>query len=200
MKKHIQPLEPDCFYHIFNRAHSHQKAFLEEENYLYFLKKYKQYISPYADTYAYCLLPNHFHFLIRTKPLEKLELHTESQDIAMLYGRPFNSLFKSYSQSINERYDRNGSLFERPFKRVPIRSDSYLTRVIAYIHLNPLKHHIQKDFEYYKYSSYSSILSSAKTSLKRREVLEWFGGIASFVNFHKTFNSTDAIKELTLES
>ena len=69
-----QPLlKPDETYHIFNRANGNEKIFLSSENYRFFLEKFKLHIQPIADTYCYCLLPNHFHFLIRIKSEEELQ-------------------------------------------------------------------------------------------------------------------------------
>jgi hypothetical protein len=60
-------LIPETTYHIYNRANGNGKLFLSPENYRYFLEKYILYISPIADTFCYCLMPNHFHFLIRIR-------------------------------------------------------------------------------------------------------------------------------------
>lgn len=67
MKKNIELLEPDRIYHIYNRGINGENIFQEERNYRYFLEKYAKYIEPIADTFAYCLLKNHFHIAIRTK-------------------------------------------------------------------------------------------------------------------------------------
>jgi len=67
MKKNIELLEPMRVYHIYNRGINGENIFKEERNYKYFLQKYAQYIEPIADTFAYCLLKNHFHLAIRTK-------------------------------------------------------------------------------------------------------------------------------------
>ena len=67
MKKNIELLEPSCVYHIYNRGINGENIFKEERNYRYFLEKYAKYIEPIADTFAYCLLKNHFHIAIRTK-------------------------------------------------------------------------------------------------------------------------------------
>ncbi|HRP60464.1 MAG TPA: transposase, partial [Vicingus sp.] len=64
MKIKADLLETKCYYHIYNRANGSEKIFLNEENYLFFLQKYIEYIHPIAETYCYCLMPNHFHFLI----------------------------------------------------------------------------------------------------------------------------------------
>jgi putative transposase len=67
MKKNIELLEPDRIHHIYNRGINGENIFKEERNYRYFLEKYAKYIEPIADTFAYCLLKNHFHIAIRTK-------------------------------------------------------------------------------------------------------------------------------------
>jgi REP element-mobilizing transposase RayT len=67
-------LEPGCFYHIYNHANGSDNLFREEENYYYFLRKWKKYIHPIADTVAYCLMPNHFHWLVKVKDRELLVL------------------------------------------------------------------------------------------------------------------------------
>ena len=68
------PLELGKYYHIYNRGNNGESIFLEDRNYTYFLQLYIKYIEPIALTYAYCLLRNHFHFLIRTKTVAEQEL------------------------------------------------------------------------------------------------------------------------------
>ena len=60
-------LEPNAYYHIYNRGINSGQIFISEENYLFFLSKFDKYLSPVCDVLAYCLMPNHFHFLIRVK-------------------------------------------------------------------------------------------------------------------------------------
>ena len=62
-----EPFEPGSFYHVYNHGNADDHIFRSDENYLYFLRKYAQYIDPIAHTYAYCLMPNHFHFAVRIK-------------------------------------------------------------------------------------------------------------------------------------
>jgi REP element-mobilizing transposase RayT len=62
-----EPLIPGCYYHIYNRGNNGENIFREERNYRYFLQLYVKYIVPIAVTYAYCLLANHFHLLVRIK-------------------------------------------------------------------------------------------------------------------------------------
>ena len=74
MKPTQIPLHEGKFYHIYNRGNNRETLFYTEANYKYFLKKYDKYLSEYIDTYAYCLLPNHFHLLISVKELKDIPL------------------------------------------------------------------------------------------------------------------------------
>ena len=75
----MQPLIPDHTYHIFNHANGFENVFREDENFRYFLEKYRLYITPIAETYAYCLMPNHFHLVIRIRKREVIEKQIQSK-------------------------------------------------------------------------------------------------------------------------
>ena len=176
----------DSFYHVYNRAPKNEFLFYKDENYLYFLKLYKDKVADEVNTLAYCLLQNHFHFLIETP---------ESADSAKI-SKCFSRLFQSYSQAINRQQNRYGSLFCKPFKRKRIDSSEYLNRTIAYIHQNPQLHELVDDFREYRWSSYKSHLSDKETLLERSKVLSWFGGMNDYVDFH---DSIIAFKGLDFE-
>ena len=198
MKDYTQPLMPDSIYHIYNHAVSNDNLFQSDENYRFFLKKYHQYISPIADTFAYCLMPNHFHFALRIKSerelIDLLDL-TGFKNLSGLKGglnelnafiaKQFSNLFNSYSKSYNKYYQREGSLFRRPFRRSLIDSDSYFCEVIHYIHYNPVHHGFTKDLRDWKYSSFESFVSDKSTLLKRDEVIDWFQDKDNFYAYHK---------------
>ncbi len=67
------PLQPDTYYHVYNRGTNRENIFFEERNYAHFLKLYAHHIEPVAETFAYCLLRNHFHLLIRVKNEEEID-------------------------------------------------------------------------------------------------------------------------------
>ncbi len=69
----MEPLQPDRSYHIFNHANGFENIFRIEANFVYFLEKYRLFISPIAETYAYCLMPNHFHLVVRIRKRETIE-------------------------------------------------------------------------------------------------------------------------------
>ena len=104
MKATQIPLQEGKYYHIYNRGNNRETLFYTEANYKYFLKKYDKYLSEYIDTYAYCLLPNHFHLLISVKELKDIPLETGNkkvQTLEQIISFQFRKFFTSYAMSIN---------------------------------------------------------------------------------------------------
>jgi REP element-mobilizing transposase RayT len=118
------------------------------ENYDYFLRLCKKYILPIADLYAYCLLPNHFHLLLRIK--EKKESNRAGE---MMVSGKFGTFLGTYVKAINNSYKRTGSLFEGRYQRVEMSSENQLIRTLVYIHQNPQKHGYVKRFQSWQFSS-----------------------------------------------
>ena len=81
-KKVITPLVGGKYYHIFNRGINRNSVFFETRNYNYFLQLWKKYLNNYVDVLAYCLLPNHFHFLIKLQ--EEIEIETKEDDYQVI--------------------------------------------------------------------------------------------------------------------
>jgi len=166
------PLQCGKYYHVFNRGNNREDIFAEERNYAYFLRLYARHIEPIADTFAYCLMRNHFHLLVRIKDLIGL------LDLSGLRhpSQHFSNLFNAYTKAFNRTYHRTGALFQRPFGRVEVTSEAYLAGLVVYIHRNPQKHGFVADFREWPYSSYHTLLLTQPTRLKREQVLDWFGG------------------------
>lgn len=179
----IQPLENGLYYHIYNRGINSCTIFNNKGNYIYFLKLYEKYISPIADTFAWVLMPNHFHFLVRIK------IPPDQSDFENLTGQKpphqyFSNLFNAYSKAFNKQNKRHGSLFERPFKRKLINSDDYLKRVLIYIHNNPVHHNFTEQASEYIWSSYQSHISCKSSFIKQNIVTEWFEDLPNFISLH----------------
>jgi putative transposase len=168
------PLQPTCYYHIFNRGNDRESIFREGRNYVYFLELYNRYIDKIADTFAFCLLPNHFHFLTRIKTNDEINP-----------SRSFSNLFNAYTKTINKGYNHTGSLFQKCFGRRLVESDEDLLNLVAYIHLNPQKHGLVHDFQKWRWSSYYDILTSYPTRPQYSFVIELFGGVDQFREYHK---------------
>jgi len=162
----------DRYYHIYNRGNNKDLIFFDEDNYIFFLDRFKKYVAPSCDVFCYCLMPNHFHFFIRVVNENVFE-------------NGIKNFFISYSKAINKRYDRVGSLFQGRYKASEITSDNYYTRIVSYIHQNPVAVGLVGKLEDYRYSSYSAYLSNKNTLLSKGEVLEWFGGVEHFIECHQ---------------
>jgi REP element-mobilizing transposase RayT len=176
---HQENFEYGCFYHVFSKGNNSENIFNEEKNFELFFNLMKKYLLPVADIYAYCLMKNHFHLLVRIK--DKEEILNEKWKEKPYLG--FSHLLNSYAQTINKAYGRTGSLFSERLKRIKITEKDYLIQLIVYIHLNPIKHRFSDTLEY-AYSSYNAINSNKPTLLKRKEVLEYFGDIENFISWH----------------
>lgn len=182
-------LEPGFYYHVFNRAVGNDKLFYSDENYRYFLKKYEEYLSQILDTYVYCLMPNHFHFLIRVKEENEIRqvLTNADKALSLHISRQFSNFFNGYSQAINKQLGRRGSLFSRAFKRKRIGTLDYLRNSVLYIHRNPVNHGFADSPDQRKYSSYSEIVSKKESMLKRKEVIAWFEDLGNLTAMHVDF-------------
>ena len=143
MKDYRCKLEEGKFYHIYNRGCNREVLFYNIANYEFFLRRYDNYLSAYLDTYAFCLLPNHFHLLIRVKEEKEIINHLQDgkEKLSFKVSEQFHKLFTSYSKAINKQEDRiSPCLFEHPFKRLEISNQKYLVSMHLYIHTNPQLH------------------------------------------------------------
>ena len=184
------PLVPGKYYHIYNRGNNGANIFMEERNYAYFINLYVKYIVPVADTFAYCLLRNHFHVGVRIKE----DLHGPKYP-----AQQFSNLFNAYSKAMNRAYGRTGSLFENRFRRKEITTDCYFQQVIHYIHWNPQKHGFVTDYREYPYSSYQLFLMDKPAFIECADVLDWFGGRDGFIHQHLELTDENDSQEWLLE-
>ena len=113
----LTPLEEDNVYHIYNHAVGNDVLFKTEGNYMHFLTRIEKYLIDNIDIYAYCLLPNHFHLLVRINPTRVY--NPRRVPISRLFAHAFNS----YAQAFNKENLRKGSLFNNRFKRKHVRNE-----------------------------------------------------------------------------
>ena len=181
-----EPLQFETTYHIYNRDNNREILFRQPENYRYFLQLYLKHFHPYVRTYAYCLLPNHFHFCVSIRSeteiktlrvLKTLRVSTPSQ--------AFGNLCNAYTKAINKRFERTGSLFENPFGRKRVENAAYFKNLIIYIHQNPQTHGIVDDFKEWPFSSYQAFLSEKDTRMDKTAVFNHFNCPESFHTHHR---------------
>ena len=195
------PIEAEKFYHIWNRGNNRENLYYTHANYDYFLRMYAEFLDPVAETYAFCLLPNHFHLLIRTRsfavvsPADETDEKKRSNPVSIAFQR----FFTAYSQAINIQQHRTGSLFQKPFKRLEVKSVSQLANLVIYIHTNPQKHGITDDFRQYPWSSYDRMIRNRPSKLKKDEVLQWFRNKENYLDFHSREIDLNKLKEIMIE-
>jgi len=147
--------ETGRYYHIYNRGNNRQAIFFNRENYIYFLKLINKYLTATnsADLIAYCLMPNHYHFLVYLK--------------AENFSKSMQKLSLSYVKAINKSYQRVGTLFQGRFQAILVDRDEYLFQLTRYIHLNPVKAKLVKKAEDWEFSSYREYVDLRPGSLPK---------------------------------
>ncbi|WP_419868866.1 transposase [Chryseobacterium sp. CT-SW4] len=181
--KNLESFDYGGVYHVYSHANAQDLIFKETSNYQYFLEKLSRYIIPVADIYAYSLLPNHFHLLLRFKDRQIEE--NEKENIHKNLMKPFSNMLNGYAKAYNKRYNRKGALFLDFIKRKKVEDEKYLLKLVHYIHHNPVNHGFVRELNDWNYSSYRSYLDLYKKSqIKREDIMEYFDSIQDFIAFH----------------
>ncbi|MFT3753494.1 MAG: hypothetical protein QM800_11690 [Paludibacter sp.] len=197
----MEKLQPNNTYHIFNHANGFENIFEEAENYRFFLEKYERYIKPIAETYAYCLLPNHFHLVVRIKRREVLErlfqsanfskvqnfgkVEVTDNELERFVSKQFSNLFSCYTQSFNKVNTRRGSLFLKNFKRELINNRIYFDSAVIYTHRNPVHHGFCTRYEDWSYTSYCEIKENNSQFVEIGKLLKMYKGLDGFIASHE---------------
>ena len=200
----MEKLRPNCSYHIFNHANGFENIFTVDDNYRFYLDKYQQYILPIAETYAYCLLPNHFHLVVRIRRREVLEevfrnfkstnfskfpnlekVEVTDNMIEYYISKQFANLFSCYTQSFNKVNKRRGSLFLKNFRREPIENKAYFLNAVIYTHRNPVHHAFCDRYTDWSYTSFCEIKERNSQMIEVEKLLRMFGGQESFIDLHE---------------
>lgn len=182
------------YYHIYNRGNIKADIFIDDEDYKFFLLRLKQNLFPLdekdrknriqilpADSFtliSYCLMPNHFHFLIR-------------QNSELAPSKLILKVCTSYSKYFNKKYERVGHLFQDRFRQILIDDNKYLTWLAAYIHLNPKTAGLSETPSQYQWSSYSEYLGLAGTNICDKTLIG-----NQFKNIDEFFEFTESAYEI----
>jgi putative transposase len=157
-------------YHIFNRSINREKIFTREENYRYFIGKLLELDSEW-ELIGYCLMPTHFHFLVR--------IGTDNQDSLR---RAIGDMLSGYTKGVNKERGRTGSLFQQHTKAKVIKDQTYLKMVLHYIHQNPLRAGISKSLSDWPHTSYRDYCGIRGDGIVSADlVYRYFGSIEEFV-------------------
>ncbi len=200
-------LNPNYVYHIYNRGNQKQPIFFKEENYLFFLRKARKELTPYCDILAYCLMPNHFHFLVyvkeapchpMTSKAEGLKLKPTTQGFEQGHRmttfsskevNPLSNgiavLLRSYTRAVQIQEIFTGSLFQQKTKAKEISDWSYLLTCATYIHQNPFKAKLVTQMEDWVFSSFKDYCGLRGGTLCNKELLLQLSGIRPDEDFRQ---------------
>lgn len=174
MPKREVPFLKDHFYHIYNRGINRGLIFFSDRNYYYFVDRLKKFVYPYASIIAYCLMPNHYHLLIKVKDEKLIE-------------KSLHPFFVSYAKSINIEQNRVGPLFQCRYQASIIEDDDYLLECCKYIHMNPVKAGLVSSPELWKFSSYSNYLHAENNSfIDISSIMTIFESVKDFQDYSES--------------
>jgi REP element-mobilizing transposase RayT len=208
MPRRDSPFLPGQYYHFYNRGNNRQAIFFERDNYLYFLRRLKRYLSGYAEILAYCLMPTHYHILARVRSqqpqtsevLKTSEVYSASKSVSLAMQK----LGISYTKAINKRFDRVGALFQGQFKGKPIENYNHLLNLCVYIHANPVKDglvFLPEDWEFSNYLEWMNL--RAGTLVNREFISENFGAPEDYktlvMEYIKSRNLPDDVRKYLQE-
>jgi len=155
--------EPNELYHVYNQGNNRQKIFLVDEDYNTFLSYVKTLILPFAEIICYCLMPNHFHFLLSVNECCR-NMIKQGGVLMNPLSNGFRKLLSGYCRIFNKRYQRSGSLFRQKTKAKCLTDESqisnstytsedYCYNCFRYIHQNPVVAGLVKSVSDWKWSS-----------------------------------------------
>lgn len=164
-------------FHVYNRGNQQQPIFFQRENYLYFLQKVRYHLSPICDILAYCLMPNHFHFLIKVDSRTVASIANPNPLIKnTIFSKELGKMLSSYTRAIQKQEGFTGSLFQQKTKAKQVSGalidgGDYVVPCFIYILNNPVKAGLALRPEHWEYSNYRDLLGLRTGDLCDRELI-----------------------------
>ena len=178
---------PNNTYHIFNQGNNRERLFHKDDHYQDFMELFQSYVAPHCHVLCWCLMPNHFHFLIHTDTRVK-EKKKQGGLLLDPVTNGFRKLLSAYSHRYNLENSRTGALFrpktksksitdEVPVKESGLSNIEYFTQCFHYIHNNPVAANLATDPGDWKWSSYRFYNGKRKNSFCNKDLAYKFLGI-----------------------
>lgn len=175
---------PGNIYHIYNQGNNRQPIFIHPGDYLIFLTLYKRLIATVADTIAWCLMPNHFHFMIHTDQRCNAIIKQGGNNLDPVTNG-FRKILSGYARIFNNQNQRTGSVFRQKTKSkclsdIPVKPESdlnirdYFVNCFHYIHQNPLSAGLVNKMEDWHYSSFLDYAMLRNGTLCKKELASVF--------------------------
>jgi len=154
------------YYHVYNRGCNREPIFISEDNYQHLARLINRFLPASVGVIAYCLMPNHYHFLLRSG---------KGGDIGRFIQRTYNA----YTQSFNLEHGRSGTLFEGRAKRILVADERYAFQLSRYIHLNPVQAGLVAKPEGWPYSNYRDWVGLRQGNLVDQDFIKRYCGDGS---------------------
>jgi len=172
MAKRNIPFLPDHYYHIYNRGAHKADIFRSDADYIMLLNLIQEKRVEFnISVIAYCLMDNHYHFLLRQNGDAKLNDFMQA-------------VFNIYPKRFNYKYGLSGTLFQGPFQAIMVDNEKYLLHLCRYIHRNPVEADMVRNSEQWHYSNYLEFVGKRNgTLVDRKFVRENFGSSDEYREF-----------------
>lgn len=179
-----EPLHTGEAYHVYNRGANRGAIFFGEDNYLFFLQRLREKVASSATVLAYCLMPNHYHLLLRIT--------------SDLFSKDMQAFGTSYSKAINAQEDRSGSLFQGRFQTRHVPTSEDCLNLSRYIHRNPVA--LVRSLRDWTFSSYPDYLGLRDGTLPdKAAILGEFGGVEAYERFVENSQDNALLDGLTFD-
>ena len=160
----------DCTYHVYNR--SNEILFYNRDNYLFFLRKIRDHLLPYADVLSYCLMPNHFHLILTVNAEGVKYSEKKKREDMQLLSQSLGTVLSSYTQALNRQIGRRGNLFAHKTKAKILNDakDDYALNCFMYVHQNPMLAKLVDKLEDWEFSSFPDYIGRRNGTLINKKL------------------------------
>jgi len=160
----------DCTYHVYNR--SNEILFYNRDNYLFFLRKIRDHLLPYADVLSYCLMPNHFHLILTVNAEGVKYSEKKKREDMQLLSQSLGTILSSYTQALNRQTGRRGNLFAHKTKAKILNDakDDYALNCFMYVHQNPMLAKLVDKLEDWEFSSFPDYIGRRNGTLINKKL------------------------------
>lgn len=186
---------PDHFYHIYNQGNNREILFRERSDYILFLKKFREKVMDCCEVVNYCLMPNHFHFLINATKVSATPVMLGKIESTRL-ANGFRLLCSSYSNDFNKKYHRTGSLFRQKTraKNLEAGPENYPFICFQYIHQNPMTAGLCHKMEEWEFSSFRDYCGLRYGSLVNKHLAYELIGVSESEFYEESYEVVDKSK------
>ncbi len=186
-------------FHVYSRGNQQKTIFFSEANYLYFLRKMEKELLPHANLLAYCLMPNHFHWLVQIKSVHPNV--GEDNKHAAGFSKATGILLRSYTRAIQKQEEFTGSLFQQNAKSKLLDSRDDILTCMNYIHNNPVKAKLASETSGWTFSSAKEYISNVNGFCNKQLLFELadLNHSYDFANQNKDFED-EQVKRIFADS